>query len=112
MEAEKATRTHVWKPLPAGQSYVAGNDRSVEGRTLTTGGVRFGKGIGTTPADKSFEIGACTRFDATAGVDDEVDGRVDRAAGVGGSVTVACCTRARCGDPSIPRCRSAWTSPG
>ncbi|MCP2250646.1 glycoside hydrolase family 97 catalytic domain-containing protein [Lentzea aerocolonigenes] len=87
VEAEKATRTHVWKPLPAGQFYVPGNDLSVEGRTLTTGGVRFGKGIGTTPADKTFEIGTCTRFDATVGVDDEVDGRVDRAAGVGGTVT-------------------------
>ncbi|PWK81050.1 alpha-galactosidase-like protein [Lentzea atacamensis] len=86
VEAEKATRVHLWKPLPAGQSYVAGNDRSVEGRTLTTGGVRFGKGIGTTPADKVVELGPCTRFDATVGVDDEVDGRVDRAAGVGGSV--------------------------
>ncbi|GAB2849649.1 glycoside hydrolase family 97 catalytic domain-containing protein [Lentzea nigeriaca] len=86
VEAEKATRAHVWKPLPAGQSYVPGNDRSVEGRTLTTGGVRFGRGIGTTPGDKVVELGACTRFDATVGVDDEVDGRVDRAAGVGGSV--------------------------
>ncbi|WP_196777871.1 glycoside hydrolase family 97 catalytic domain-containing protein [Lentzea aerocolonigenes] len=87
VEAEKAVRTHVWKPLPAGQVYVAGNDRSVEGRTLTTGGTRFGKGIGTTPADEVFELGTCTRFDATVGVDDEVDGRVDRAAGAGGSVT-------------------------
>ncbi len=88
-EAEKATRAHVWKPLPAGQSYVAGNDRSVEGRTLTTGGVRFGKGIGTTPADRTVALGACSRFDATVGVDDEVDGRVDRAAGAGGSVVFA-----------------------
>jgi hypothetical protein len=87
VEAEKATRTHVWKPLPAGQSYVPGNDLSVEGRTLTTGGVRFGKGIGTTPSDKTFELGSCSRFEATVGVDDEVDGRVDRAAGVGGTVT-------------------------
>ncbi|WP_223165626.1 glycoside hydrolase family 97 catalytic domain-containing protein [Lentzea indica] len=87
VEAEKATRTHVWKPLPAGQFYVAGNDRSVEGRTLTTGGVRFGKGIGTTPADRTVELGTCSRFEATVGVDDEVDGRVDRAAGAGGSVT-------------------------
>ncbi|SFQ98217.1 NPCBM-associated, NEW3 domain of alpha-galactosidase [Lentzea waywayandensis] len=86
-EAEKATRAHVWKPLPSGQIYVAGNDRSVEGRTLTTGGVRFGKGIGTTPADRTVELGTCSRFDATVGVDDEVDGRVDRAAGVGGTVT-------------------------
>ena len=86
-EAEKATRAHVWKPLPAGQIYVAGNDRSVEGRTLTTGGVRFGKGIGTTPADRTVELGTCSRFDATVGVDDEVDGRVDRAAGAGGTVT-------------------------
>lgn len=89
VEAEKATLAHLWRPLPAGQSYVPGNDRSVEGRTLTTGGVRFGKGIGTTPADKVVELGSCTRFDATAGVDDEVDGRVDRAAGAGGSVTFA-----------------------
>ncbi|MFJ5984903.1 glycoside hydrolase family 97 catalytic domain-containing protein [Lentzea sp. NPDC092896] len=86
-EAEKATRAHVWKPLPTGQIYVAGNDRSVEGRTLTTGGVRFGKGIGTTPADRTVELGTCSRFDATVGVDDEVDGRVDRAGGVGGTVT-------------------------
>ncbi|WP_222598305.1 glycoside hydrolase family 97 catalytic domain-containing protein [Lentzea tibetensis] len=78
-EAEKATRTHVWKPLPAGQSYVAGNDRSVEGRTLTTGGVRFGKGIGTTPAEVTVALGTCKAFNATVGVDDEVDGRVDRA---------------------------------
>ncbi|WP_211293677.1 glycoside hydrolase family 97 catalytic domain-containing protein [Lentzea kentuckyensis] len=89
VSAAKATRAHVWKPLPAGQSYLAGNDRSVEGRTLTTGGVRFGKGIGTTPADDTFSLGTCTRFDATVGVDDEVDGRVDRAAGVGGSVVFA-----------------------
>ncbi|MFI6093964.1 glycoside hydrolase family 97 catalytic domain-containing protein [Lentzea sp. NPDC051213] len=87
--AERNVVTHVWKPLPAGQSYVAGNDRSVEGRTLTTGGTRFGKGIGTVPADKTFELGACTAFQATVGVDDEVDGRVDRAAGVGGSVAFA-----------------------
>jgi alpha-glucosidase len=86
VEAEKATRTHVWKPLPAGQSYVPGNDRSVEGRTLTTGGVRFGKGIGTTPADKTVELATCSAFNATVGIDDEVDGRVDRAAGAGGSV--------------------------
>ena len=84
---EKNVITHVWKPLPAGQSYVAGNDRSVEGRTLTTGGVRFGKGIGTTPSEKTFELGTCRTFAATVGIDDEVDARVDRAAGAGGSVT-------------------------
>ncbi|WP_394621062.1 glycoside hydrolase family 97 catalytic domain-containing protein [Lentzea sp. JNUCC 0626] len=85
VEAEKATRAHVWKPLPDGQVYVAGTDLSVEGRTLTTGGVRFGKGIGTTPADRTVELGTCSRFDAVVGVDDEVDGRVDRAA-AGGTV--------------------------
>ncbi|GLZ28867.1 hypothetical protein Lesp02_10570 [Lentzea sp. NBRC 105346] len=86
-QSERAVRTHVWKPLPAGQSYVQGTDLSIEGNTLTTGGRRFGKGLGVaSPNEVTLALGTCKSFQATVGVDDEVDGRVDRAAGQGGTV--------------------------
>jgi alpha-glucosidase len=96
-ESSADVRAHVWRPLGPGQSYVsdlpitsAARDTSIEGTTLTVGGARFGKGLGVnSPSDVSVAVaGKCREFRAEVGVDDEVDGRVDRAA-AGGTVAFA-----------------------
>jgi hypothetical protein len=109
-EVERAVLGQVSLPLGAGQKYVSdlpftgevnglgpverdvsnGEGAAGDGVTLTLGGTRYGKGIGAhAGSEVSVALGDCRSFEASVGTDDEVDGRVDRAAGVGGSVAFA-----------------------
>ncbi len=109
-ENERATRVHVWRPLPADSAYVTdrpftvvenglgpaetdlsnGESAAGDGVTLTVGGTRFGRGLGVhAPSTVTVALdGKCSTFAASVGVDDEVDGRVDRAL-AGGTVSFA-----------------------
>ncbi|MBM7790698.1 NPCBM/NEW2 domain-containing protein [Tenggerimyces flavus] len=109
-ENERATSVHVWKPLPAGSTYLTdrpftvvenglgpaeldlsnGESAAGDGITLTVGGTRFGRGLGVhAPSAVTVPLnGQCSTFAASVGVDDEVDGRVDRAL-AGGTVSFA-----------------------
>ncbi|TCO50912.1 glycoside hydrolase family 97 catalytic domain-containing protein [Actinocrispum wychmicini] len=100
LEAEQVTRVHVWKPLPAGWTYLSdlpftgqnGNgpvrrDLANAGKPIAIRRVNYGKGLGMfADAEIQFTLDArCTEFVTDVGVDDEAGLDVARQK-VGGTV--------------------------
>ncbi|MFJ9521684.1 NPCBM/NEW2 domain-containing protein [Kitasatospora sp. NPDC101801] len=72
-----ASQTNGWGPAERDRSN--GEQGAADGRTLTLNGTTFAKGLGTH-ADSDLEFvtgGNCTSFNATVGIDDEINGYGD-----------------------------------
>ncbi|HEX8867928.1 MAG TPA: glycoside hydrolase family 97 catalytic domain-containing protein [Lentzea sp.] len=106
VESEKTARVHLVKPLSDGWSYVSdrpwvsavggdgpvekditnGNAAAGDGRGIAIRRVTYGKGLGTHAASEiTYQLGSCTAFAASVGVDDEAGLDVARQR-VGGTV--------------------------
>jgi hypothetical protein len=107
IEDEQTTKVHVWRPLPAGWSYLSdrpfasaagglgpverdttnGQAAAGDGRGIAIRGARFGKGLGTFAASEVTLAldGTCAAFAAEVGVDNEAGLDVARQK-VGGTV--------------------------
>jgi alpha-glucosidase len=92
-ENEKTTTAHLWRPLPAGWSYLSdlvfagstnglgpverdttnGQAAAGDGRSIAIRRVTYGKGLGMfAPGEVSFALGGrCTEFVSDVGLDDE-----------------------------------------
>jgi alpha-glucosidase len=110
VEDEQPVRVHLWRPLPAGWSYLSDRPSAGESngqgpveRDTAVGGaaagdgpgiairrVRYGKGLGThAPAEVTFALGgACTELVTDVGVDDQAGLDVARTR-VGGTAAFA-----------------------
>jgi alpha-glucosidase len=107
-ENENVATVHVWRPLPAGWTYLSdlpitastnglgpvekdttnGRAAAGDGRGIAIRRGPYGKGLGTwAPAEVSFALGGtCTEFVADVGIDDEASLNIARSH-TGGTVT-------------------------